>query len=88
MSFAAARSARSGELERVSQNVRWNYRQLRERVTSMAAALLRLGLMPGDSIGIWSHNCAEWVVTQLATARAGFGDDRCHRPCRCVHVSQ
>ena len=34
----------------------------------MAAGLLALGLEPGDRVGIWSPNNAEWVVTQFATA--------------------
>ncbi len=54
------------------QNVRWTYRDLRERVDSFAAGLMALGLQPGDRIGIWSPNNAEWVVTQFATARAGL----------------
>jgi fatty-acyl-CoA synthase len=40
-------------------------------VDQTAAGLLALGLQPGDRVGIWSPNCAEWVVTQLATARIG-----------------
>ena len=30
------------------------------------------GLEPGDRVGIWSPNNAEWVVTQFATAKAGL----------------
>ena len=37
-----------------------------------AAGLLALGLEPGDRVGIWSPNNAEWVVTQFATAKAGL----------------
>src|SRR5690606_22398768 len=29
-------------------------------------------LEPGDRIGIWAPNCAEWVLTQIATAKAGL----------------
>jgi fatty-acyl-CoA synthase len=54
------------------QNVRWTYRELQERVDTFAAGLLALGLTPGDRIGIWSPNNAEWVITQLATAKAGL----------------
>ena len=54
------------------QGIRWNYRELRERVDNLAAGFLRLGLSPGDRIGIWSQNCAEWVLTQFATAKAGL----------------
>ena len=47
-------------------------RELREQVDAFAAGLLALGLKPGDRIGIWSPNNAEWVVTQFATAKAGL----------------
>ena len=30
-----------------------------------------MGLQKGDRIGIWSHNNVEWVIMQLATAKAG-----------------
>ncbi|MBV8522340.1 MAG: AMP-binding protein [Acetobacteraceae bacterium] len=52
--------------------VRWTYRELGERVDAFAAGLLALGLEPGDRVGIWSPNNAEWVVTQFATAKAGL----------------
>jgi len=54
------------------QGIRWTYRQLKDRVDAFAAGLLALGLEPGDRIGIWSPNNAEWVVAQLATAKAGL----------------
>jgi acyl-CoA synthetase (AMP-forming)/AMP-acid ligase II len=54
------------------QNVRWTYRQFHQRVNRLAAGLQKLGLNPGDRIGIWSQNCAEWVLTQFATAKAGL----------------
>ncbi|MDP6708085.1 MAG: AMP-binding protein [Alphaproteobacteria bacterium] len=54
------------------QDVRWNYAELKRRVDALAAGLLSLGLAPGDRIGIWSQNNAEWVVTQFATAKAGL----------------
>ncbi len=54
------------------QAVRLTWRELAERVEAFAAGLVALGLQPGDRIGIWSPNNAEWVITQLATARAGL----------------
>jgi fatty-acyl-CoA synthase len=54
------------------QNVRWTYAELQHRVDRLAASLVRLGLKRGDRIGIWSQNCAEWVLTQFATAKAGL----------------
>ena len=54
------------------QNIRLTYRQLGAQVDALAAGLLALGLERGDRIGIWSPNYAEWLVTQLATAKAGL----------------
>lgn len=54
------------------QGVRWTYAQLKHRVDAFAAGLLALGLEPGDRVGIWAPNCAEWTITQFATAKAGL----------------
>ncbi len=54
------------------QDVRWTYAELKEHVDRLAAGLLALGLEPGDRIGIWAPNNAEWMVTQYATAKAGL----------------
>lgn len=54
------------------QDIRWTYSELQQQVDAVAAGLLALGLEPGDRVGIWSPNNAEWVVTQFATAKAGI----------------
>jgi fatty-acyl-CoA synthase len=54
------------------QSIRWTWRELRRRVDDMAAGFIALGLNPGDRVGIWAPNNAEWVVTQFATAKAGL----------------
>ena len=56
----------------VQQRRRYSYRQLQREANRLASALLGLGLMPGDRVGIWSHNNAEWVLVQLATAKVGL----------------
>ncbi|QBE62859.1 AMP-binding protein [Pseudoduganella lutea] len=73
--FLAGVAARHGDNEALvvpHQRVRWTYAELDARVTNLAAGLLGLGLQPGDRVGIWSQNCAEWVLVQFATARAGL----------------
>ncbi len=55
-----------------SQDIRWSYAELGARADAVAAGLLALGLEPGDRVGIWSLNNAEWLVTQIATAKAGL----------------
>ena len=54
------------------QSIRWNYRELGERVTAFATGLLALGMQPGDRAAIWAPNCAEWVIAQFATAKVGI----------------
>jgi len=54
------------------QDIRWTWRELAARADTLASRLLSLGLQPGDRIGIWSPNCAEWVLTQFAAARIGL----------------
>ncbi|MCB2025058.1 MAG: AMP-binding protein, partial [Ottowia sp.] len=56
----------------VHQGRRYSYRQLQQASRQLASALLKLGLTPGDRVGIWSHNNAEWVLMQLATAMTGL----------------
>ncbi len=54
------------------QRVRYSYRELQREANRLASALLGLGLVVGDRVGIWSHNNAEWVLMQLATAKVGL----------------
>ena len=54
------------------QGINWSWHALGERVDGFAAGLLALGLRPGERIGIWSPNNAEWIVTQFAAAKAGL----------------
>jgi fatty-acyl-CoA synthase len=54
------------------QAIRWTWAAFRERVDALAAGLIGLGLAHGDRVGIWSPNCAEWVLAQFATAKAGL----------------
>jgi fatty-acyl-CoA synthase len=53
------------------QGYRASYRELWDEVGLAARGLLARGVRKGDRVGIWSPNRAEWLVTQLATARIG-----------------
>jgi fatty-acyl-CoA synthase len=50
---------------------RWTYRELDADVDRLALGLLAAGVAKGDRVGIWSPNCAEWVLVQYATAKVG-----------------
>lgn len=69
---AAARwGARDALIDR-QQDIRWSWADLKDRVDDFAAGLMDMGLEPGSRIGIWAPNCAEWTITQFATAKAGL----------------
>jgi len=53
------------------QQVRLTFSQLAAEVEKVARGLTGLGLGPQDRIGVWSSNCAEWVMLHLACARIG-----------------
>ncbi len=50
---------------------RWTYAELGAEVDAVAVGLIAIGIAKGDRVGIWSPNCAEWVLTQYATAEIG-----------------
>jgi len=67
--------ARHGQREALvvrHQNVRLTYTELKLKVDALACGLRRLGLAPGERVGIWSQNNLEWTLTQFATAKAGL----------------
>ena len=51
---------------------RWTYAQLDADTDTLARGLIAAGLAAGDRVGIWAPNCAEWVLLQYATAKAGI----------------
>lgn len=53
------------------QGLRYTYAELNAEVDLIARGLLARGIEKGDRVGIWSPNCAQWIVTQLATAKIG-----------------
>ncbi|MXR28541.1 Long-chain-fatty-acid--CoA ligase Acs [Pseudomonas sp. E141] len=53
------------------QSLRYTWRQLAEAVDLHARALLALGLKAGDRLGVWAPNCAQWCISQFASAKIG-----------------
>ncbi|WP_299235843.1 AMP-binding protein [uncultured Halomonas sp.] len=53
------------------QGLRYTWKELQEAVDKAARALLAIGVQKGERVGIWSPNCAEWTITQFATAKIG-----------------
>jgi len=67
----AARYPDNEAMVSVHQNIRWTYREFRERADALARGLMALGVERGDRVAIWSMNYAEWTLTQFATAKIG-----------------
>ena len=68
---AVARWGSREALVSVAQGLRYTYAELSEAVAALARGLVARGVGPGDRVGIWAPNCAEWVLVQYATARLG-----------------
>jgi HIP---CoA ligase len=71
-----ARAAREfGDAEAVADpgggGSRLSYRELGERVTAVAGALIDAGLAPGDRVAVWAPNTSQWVLAALGTLSAG-----------------
>jgi fatty-acyl-CoA synthase len=66
----AAHGSREALVE-VATGRRWTWEELDQDVDALARGLLAGGIERGDRIGIWAPNCAEWTLTQYATAKIG-----------------
>ncbi len=54
------------------QSIRHTFAELDREVERVARGMVACGLNPGDRIGIWAPNCAEWILTMFGAARAGL----------------
>jgi len=58
-------------LVEVASGRRWTWAELDADVNAAARGLVAAGIGKGDRVGIWAPNCAEWTITQYATAKIG-----------------
>jgi fatty-acyl-CoA synthase len=56
----------------VPTGLRWTYAEFDAATDTLARGLIAAGIEAGDRVGIWAPNCAEWVLLQYATAKAGI----------------
>src|SRR5580704_4023509 len=68
---AAEHNAHGDAIVSRHQGLRLSYLDLQREVDRTARGLWGLGIRPGDRVGMWAANCAEWVFLQVATARIG-----------------
>jgi fatty-acyl-CoA synthase len=53
------------------QGIRQSWAEFDTTVSAVAKGLMGLGVEPGDRVGMWSPNFAEWAYIQYATAKIG-----------------
>ena len=53
-------------------DIRWTYQEYRERANQVACGLMSLGLHKGDHLAVWATNQPEWVLLEMAAAKAGL----------------
>lgn len=66
----AAHADREALVE-VASGRRWTWAELDRDVDALARGLMGAGIEKGDRVGVWAPNCAEWTLTQYATAKIG-----------------
>ncbi|MCI0384723.1 AMP-binding protein [Streptomyces sp. CNQ085] len=62
---------RDAVVDRTGEGRRWSYAELDARTDALAVGLLELGVAPGDRVGLWAPNSADWVLTQYAAVKIG-----------------
>lgn len=68
----AAAARRWGAREAVAHGERrWTHAAFAEEVDRVAKGLIGLGVDPGDKVGLWMTNRAEWLFTLFAVAKVG-----------------
>nr|CAD7463642.1 unnamed protein product [Timema tahoe] len=70
--WAAEEYADKEALVSVYENVRWTFKEAKEKADQLAAGFLALGLNPGDVIAVWGFSSSYFYQTSLAAARAGL----------------
>jgi HIP---CoA ligase len=71
VAFAAREFGDAEAVASVPDGGRLGFRELDERVTEVAAALVASGVEPGDRVALWCPNTVHWVLAALGTLSAG-----------------
>jgi HIP---CoA ligase len=70
--LVTAAAARYGDAEAlVDGDLRLSFRELENEARGVTAAAIASGITPGDRVGIWAPNMAEWVFAALGLLGAG-----------------
>ncbi len=55
----------------VDRDLRYTYKEFKEKCEQIAKGLMALGIKHGDHIAVWAYNVPEWVLLQFASAKIG-----------------
>ena len=80
--FEVVADAAPDRIALVAGDVRHTYAALDERANRLAHHLMASGIEPGDWVGIYSWNRAEWVEAMIACYKARRGADQRELPLR------
>ncbi len=53
-------------------DIRWTYQDYRTHADDVARGLIALGLKKGEHVAVWAANLPEWLLLQMASAKAGL----------------
>ncbi|MBG6085322.1 AMP-binding protein [Zhihengliuella flava] len=67
----AARTPGALAIEEAATGRSWTFAEMDRATDDVGRALMAAGIAPGDRVGIWSPNCAEWTLLQYATSKIG-----------------
>ena len=68
---AAERYGDASAVEDAEGGVAWSFADLADESMRAARAFLAAGIEPGDRVGIWAPNIAEWIPAALGAQSAG-----------------
>jgi fatty-acyl-CoA synthase len=54
------------------RGLKFSYSEFNQRVDQLAKGLLKIGMLPGDKLGIWANNVPDWLTFMFATAKIGI----------------
>ncbi|XP_061381852.1 medium-chain acyl-CoA ligase ACSF2, mitochondrial [Danaus plexippus] len=69
---AAHRNPGKIAIKSIHEDVTLTYEDLMKKADSFGCGLQAVGYEAGDKLGIWSHNCSQWVIAVIGAVRAGI----------------
>ncbi|BFF94458.1 medium-chain acyl-CoA ligase ACSF2 mitochondrial [Drosophila madeirensis] len=72
LELSASKYADTEAIVSCQEGKRYTFKGLLEEADRLAAGFRKLGLQPGDAVGLWAPNYMHWYLGMMASARAGL----------------